>query len=325
MDRRAFLSGAAALLVAPLAAEAQRAGKLPRIGMLGTSRNQPSPVDAFFQGLRELGWVEGQNVVIERRNTEGRSELLPGLASELVRLKVDVIVPSGGPAALNAAREATKTIPIVMVASSRDPVADGFVKSFARPGGNITGLTSAPEEIGGKQLELLREADPAVSRVGILWDATVSAFRLSKSVEAAARSLKMELRPFEVRAPADFEGAVAAAMKERVSGLMVAGTPMFTQHSKQLADLLAKNRLPGISIWNSFPEAGGLMAYGPGLADQFHRAAAYVDRILKGTKAAELPIEQPTKYELVINFKTAKALGLTIPPSLLQRADRVIE
>ena len=171
----------------------------------------------------------------------------------------------------------------------------------------------------------MREADPGVSRVGILWDATVSAFRLSKSVEAVARSLKMELLPFEVHTPADFEGAVAAATKERVSGLMVAGTPMFVQHSRQLVDLLAKNRLPGISIWNSFPAAGGFMAYGPSLADQFHRAAAYVDKILKGAKAAELPIEQPTKYELVINIKTAKALGLTIPPSLLQRADQVIE
>jgi putative ABC transport system substrate-binding protein len=212
-----------------------------------------------------------------------------------------------------------------MVASSRDPVADGIAKSFARPGGNVTGLTTAPEEIGGKQLELLREADPGASRIGILWDATVSAFRMSRSVETVARSLKMELVPLEAHAPADFEAAVATALKERVNALMVAGTPMFTQHSKRLADLLTKNRLPGISIWTVFPEAGGFMAYGPSLADEFRRAALYVDKILKGAKPGDLPIEQPTKYNLTINLKTAKALGLTIPQSLLLRADRVIE
>ena len=329
MDRRAFLGTVAGgLLAAPLGAEGQRTTKIPRIGVLAPGSSAapaPSITGAFLRGLRELGWVEGQNVIIERRFAENRVERFPSLATELVHLPVDVILAAGGPASLKAAREATTTIPIVMVASSRDPVAAGLVKSFARPGGNITGLTTAPEEIGGKQLELLREAAPGASRVAFLWDATVGAFSLPKSVEAVARSLKMELLPLEVRAPADFEAAVAAATKERVNGLMVAGTPMFTQHSKQLADLLTKNRLPGISIWSVFPEAGGFIAYGPSLADEFRRAAIYVDKILKGANPGDLPIEQPTKYTLVINLKTAKALGLTIPPSLLQRADQVIE
>ena len=325
MDRRAFLSGATALLAAALAAEAQQRTKIPKIGVLAPMPGIGGPGRAFDRGLRDLGWVDGQNVVIERRSAEGRSERYPGLATELVQLQVDVIVAAGGPASLKAAREATTTIPIVMVASSRDPVAAGLVKSFARPGGNITGLTTAPEEIAGKQLELLREAAPGVSRVAFLWDATVGAFNVPKSVEAVARSLKMELLALEVHGPADFEAVVAAATKERVNGLMVAGTPMFGQHSKQVADLLTKNRLPGISIWSVFPEAGGLMAYGPSLADEFRRAAIYVDKILKGAKPGDLPVEQPTKFELIINLKTAKAIGLTIPPSLLQRADQVIE
>jgi ABC-type uncharacterized transport system substrate-binding protein len=326
MDRRAFIGTlTGGLLAAPLAVKAQQMTKIPRIGVLAPMSGTGPGLGAFDRGLRDLGWVDGQNVVIERRSAEGRFERFPGLATELVHLQVDVIIAAGGPASLKAAREATTTIPIVMVASSRDPVAAGFVKSFARPGGNITGLTTAPEEIGGKQLELLREAAPGAWRVAFLWDATVGAFSLPKSVETVARSLKMELLPLEVHGPADFEAAVAAATKERVNGLMVAGTPMFNQHSKQLADLLTKNRLPGISIWSVFPEAGGLMAYGPSLADEFRRAAIYVDKILKGAKPGDLPIEQPTKYALVINLKTAKALGLTIPPSLLQRADQVIE
>ena len=323
MDRRRFLAGSAALLAAPVAAEAQQAVKVPRIGVLAPTSGTAGPAAAFYRGLRDLGWIEGRNVAIERRSAENRVERFPSLAAELVQLRVDVILAAGGPASLTAAKEATTTIPIVMVASSRDPVADRLAQSFARPGGNITGLTTAPEEIGGKQLELLKEADPRTSRVGILWDATVGAFRPSRSVEAVARSLKIELLPFEVHAPGDFEAAVAAARKERVNGLMV--TPMFTQHSKPLADLLARNRLPGISIWSTFPEAGGFMAYGPSLADEFRRAAIYVDKILKGAKPGDLPIEQPTKYNLAINLKAAKALGLTIPPSLLARADHVIE
>ena len=326
MDRRTFLGTlASSLLAAPLAVEGQQTTKVPRIGVLAPMSGTGPGLGAFDRGLRDLGWVDGQNVVIERRFAENRFERFPGLATELVRMQVDVILAAGGPASLKAARDATTTIPIVMVASSRDPVAAGLVKSFARPGGNITGLTTAPEEIGGKQLELLREAAPPASRVAFLWDATVGAFSLPKSVETVARSLKMELLPLEVHAPADFEAAVAAATKERVNGLVVAGTPMFNEHSKQLADLLTKHRLPGISIWSVFPEAGGLMAYGPSLADEFRRAAMYVDKIRKGAKPGDLPIEQPTKYALVINLKTAEALGLTIPLSLLQRADQVIE
>jgi putative ABC transport system substrate-binding protein len=327
MDRRSFLSAlGGGLLAAPLAVDAQPTTKGPRIGVLAPrSGAAAGPAEAFYRGLRDLGWIEGQNVAIERRFAEPGFERFSALVAELVRLRVDVILAAGGPASLRAAREATTTIPIVMVASSRDPVADGIAKSFARPGGNVTGLTTAPEEIGGKQLELLREADPGASRIGILWDATVSAFRMPRSVEAVAGSLKMELIPLEVHAPADFEATVAAALRERVNALVVAGTPMFTQHSRQLADLLAKNRLPGISIWAVFPEAGGFMAYGPSLMDEFRRAAIYVDKILKGANPGDLPIEQPTKYNLAINLKTAKSLGLTIPRALLLRADQVIE
>jgi len=327
MDRRRFLGTlAGGFLAAPLAAQAQQVAKVPRIGLLAPgSAFGAGPGDAFRRGLRDLGWIAGQNVILELRSAEYRFERFPSLAMDLVRLPVDVILAAGGPASLKAAREATATIPIVMVASSRDPVAEGLVRSFARPGGNITGLTTAPVEIGGKQLELLREADPGVSRVGVLWDATVGAFRLAPPVEAMARSLKIELLPLEVHAPTDFEAAMAVATKGRATALLVAGTPMFVQQSKQLAALLVKNRLPGISIWNSFAEAGGLMSYGPSLADEFRRAAIYVDKILKGAKPGELPIEQPTKYELVINLKAAKAIGVTIPPSLLARADQVID
>jgi putative tryptophan/tyrosine transport system substrate-binding protein len=289
-------------------------------------RADRSPLQAtFLQALRDLGWVEGRNLLVERRVAEAPDERLAQAAAELVRLKPDVIFAASGPASLNAAREATKTIPIVMVASSRDPIGTGLVQSYARPGGNITGLVTAPEELTGKQLELLKTVVPHLSRAGFLHDATVGPFRLEKATVETSRALGVEVLPFEVRAPADFGGAVAAAVKERVGGLVFAGSPMFVRYRQQIAELLTKHRLPGISVWRSFAEAGVLMAYGPSLSDQFHRAAAYVDKILKGAKPADLPVEQPTKFELVINLKTAKALGLTIPPSLLLRADQVIE
>jgi len=308
-----------------LDAEGQRSSKIPRIGVLAVGGGPRAVIDAFLLGLRDLGWVDGQNVIIERRNADGREERLPALAAELIDLKVNVILAAGGPASLNAARDATKTIPIVMVASSRDPISNGLIKSYARPGGNITGLVTAPEELTGKQLELLRDVRPGLSRVGILWDANTGRVRLENETAAVAQALGIELRSFEVRGPTDFAAAVAAATKERVGGLLFAGSPMFVRNRTQIAALLAEHRLPAISVWDSFTEAGVLMAYGPSLPDLFHRAAGYVDKILRGTNPGDIPVERPTKFTLVINLKTAKALGLTIPHSLLLRADHVIQ
>ncbi len=326
--RRRFLGSlAGGLLAAPRTIQAQQSGKKPRIGVLnvGGGGGARSTIDSFFQGLRDLGWDEGQNVFIERRNAEGHEERLPALAAELVNLKVDVILAAGGPASLNAARDATKTVPIVMVASSRDPIGTGLIKSYAHPGGNITGTVTAPEELTGKQLEFLRAVAPRLSRVGVLWDATAGPFRLQKETAEVARSLGVEVLPFEVLDPAGLDGAFGAAAKARVGGLIFGGSPMFVRNRKEIADLLMKHRLPAITVWRTFAEAGVLMAYGPSLQEQFRRAAVYVDKILKGAKPADLPVERPTKFELVVNLKTAKALGLTIPPSLLGRADEVIQ
>jgi len=329
VNRRTFLAGTGAvLLAAPLAAEGQQSGKKPRIGVLnigGGAGVGAGVLDPFFQGLRDLGWAEGQNVVIERRNAEGHEERLPGLAGELINLKVDVILAAGGPASLNAARDATKTIPIVMVASSRDPITTGLIKSYAHPGGNITGIVTAPEELTGKQLEFLRVVVPSLSRVGVLWDATGGPFRLQKETAEVARSLGVEVLPFEVLEPAGLDGAFSAAAKARVGGLIFGGSPMFGRNRRQIADLLMRHRLPGISVWRNFAEVGVLLAYGPSLQEQFRRAAGYVDKILKGAEPADLPVERPSKFDLIINLKTAKALGLTIPPSLLGRADEVIQ
>ena len=327
IDRRAFVAGAVALLAAPLAAEAQQpAKKLPTLGILapaGGVQIGSGATAAFLQGLRELGWIEGRNLLIEQRTVEAPD--LGQAATELVRLKVDVILAAAGPASLNAAREATRTIPIVTVASSRDPIGTGLIQSYARPGGNITGLVTAPEELTGKQLEFLRTAIQGLSRVGFLHDATIGPLRLEAATVETSRALGIDILPFEAHEPADLGGAVAAAVKERMGGLIVAGTPTFGRYRQQIAELLMKHRLPGISVWRSFAEAGVLMAYGPSLSDQFRRAAAYVDKILKGAKPGDLPVERPTKFELVINLRTAKVLGLTIPPSLLARADQVIE
>jgi len=328
MDRRAFVGVVVGgLLVSRVVAHAQQpAKKLPTLGILapaGGAQIGSGAVAALFQGLHDLGWIEGRNLLIEQRAVEAPH--LTRAATELVRLKVDVILAAAGPASLNAAREATKTIPIVTVASSRDPIGTGLIQSYARPGGNITGLVTAPEELTGKQLEFLKTAIPSLSRAGFLHDATVGPLRLEKATVETSRALGIDILPFEVHEPADFDGSLAAAVKERVGGLIVAGTPTFVRYRQQIAELLTKHRLPGISVWRSFTEAGVLMAYGPSLSDQFRRAAAYVDKILKGAKPGDLPVERPTKFELVINLKTAKALGLTIPPSLLARADQVIE
>ena len=318
---------ALALFAAPLTVEAQQAGKVPRIGWLGgPTRESAEPyVQAFQRGLKDLGWIEGQNIVIEWRFADGRAERLPDLAAELVRRQADVIVAPSTPTAL-AAKNATKTIPIVTVAVG-DPVGLGLVASLARPEGNITGLTSfVAREIAGKQLELLKETAPKVSRVAVLWNPATPGTALSlRETEVAGLALGLQLQPVEARSLKEFDSAFAAMTKKRAGALLVAGDIAFLTHRTRLADLAAKSRLPATYTDREYVEAGGLMSYGPIISELFRRAAAYVDKILKGAKPADLPIEQPTKFELVINLKTAKALGLTIPPSLLLRADQVIE
>jgi putative tryptophan/tyrosine transport system substrate-binding protein len=328
IDRRTFLAGTGAVLLAsPLAADAQPAGKVPRIGFLRSTSpsDRPPLLDAFRQGLRELGWVEGQNIVIDYRYAEGRFDRLPALAAELVRLKMDIIVASPTPAAA-AAKNATETIPIVMI-SVGDPVGLGLIASLARPGGNVTGLSySVGSGISGKGLELLKETVPKIRRVAILSNPANPAHSLEvREVNVAARSLGVQLQLLEARGPNDFDGAFAAMAKERVGALLVVADSMFFLHRSRLADLAARSRLPAAYGLRENVEAGGLMSYGPSQRDLFRRSATYVDKILKGAKPGDLPVEQPTKFELVINLKTAKALGLTIPPSLLQRADEVIQ
>jgi putative ABC transport system substrate-binding protein len=318
---------ALAILSAPLAADAQQAGRVPRIGFLGSTSpsDLSARLDAFRQGLRELGWVEGQSIVIDYRFAEGRFDRLPDLAAELVRLKVDIIVAQASPGAA-AAKNATETIPIVMIAGSADPVGLGFIASLARPGGNVTGLSfSVGPEIFGKQLELLKETVPKVRRVAILWNPANPGHPLAiRDVNVAARSLGVQLQLLEARGPNEFDGAFAAMATERVGALLVVADGVFFLHRTRLADLAARSRLPAAYGARESVEAGGLMSYGPSLRDLFRRSATYVDKILKGAKPADLPVEQSTKFELVINLKTAKALGLTFPQSLLVRADEVI-
>ena len=315
-------------LFSPLAVRAQQAAKVPRIGYLAGDRAaSPHLIEAFRQGLRDLGYVEGSNVLIEYRDAEGKFERLPALAAELVALKVDVIVAGGTPLIL-AAKQATRTLPIVFAAAS-DPVTDGLVTSLARPGGNVTGLSNIAPDLVGKRLELLKQAVPGVNRVAILWQPGGTGERteqdMRKGAEAAARALGVRLQFLEARGPADFDRAFSDMTRERAGALTSLGGSMFFSERRRLVDLAAKNRLPALYQQREFVDAGGLMSYGANLADNFRGAAGYVDKILKGTKPGDLPIEQPTKFELVINTKTAKALGLTIPPSLLQRADHVIQ
>jgi len=331
MDRRRFIGTVASgLLAAPLAAEAQQAAKVPRIGyLLGNLATSPHLLEAFRQGLRDLGYVEGRNVVIESRDSEGKLERLPALAVELVALKVDVIVVGGTPQAL-AAMQATRTLPIVFAAVG-DPVTDGLVTSLARPGGNVTGFstTSAAPEIVGKRLELLTQSVPGVTRAAVLWQPGGQGERTNKDLlhgtDVAARALGVRLQVVEVRGPDDFGRAFSDVTRARAGALTVLGTTMFFNARRRLVDLAAKNRMPAVYPLREFVDAGGLMSYGPNLADLFRRAATYVDKILKGAKPGDLPVEQPTKFELVINLKTAKALGITIPQSVLGRADEVIQ
>jgi putative ABC transport system substrate-binding protein len=315
-------------LFGPLAVKAQQAAKVPRIGYLALDRAaSPHLIEAFRQGLRDLGYVEGSNVVIEYRDAKGKFERVPALAAELVALKVDVIVAGGTPLIL-AAKQATRTLPIVFAAAS-DPVTDGLVTSLARPGGNVTGLSNIAPELVGKRLELLKQAVPGVSRVAFLWQPGGISERtekdMRKEAEVTARALGVRLQFLEVRGPADFDRAFSDMTRAQAGALTSLGGSMFFNERRRLVDLAAKNRLPALYQQKEFVDVGGLMAYGANLADNFRRAASYVDKILKGTKPGDLPIEQPTKFELVINMKTAKALGLTIPPSLLQRADQVIQ
>ena len=279
---------------------------------------------AFRLGLRDLGWVEGKNISIEYRYAEGRSDRLPELAADLVRLKVDVIVASVTSDAL-AAQKATRAIPIVIAAPS-DPVATGLVESLARPGGNITGLSQMAPELAGKRLELLKEIVPKLSRVAVLWNPQgVGATLNWKEIQPPARQLGVQLHSLEVRSPNEFDKAFEDATRARAGALAIMADPVIVTNLKRIADLAAKSRLPSIFHSSEFADAGGLVAYGPDRADLFRRAATFVDKILKGAKPADLPVEQPTKFELVVNLKTAKALGITIPQSVRFRADRVIE
>jgi len=322
-SRRTFLvTFVGGILAAPLAAEAQTAEKVYRIGMLGSSSSDPL-VEAFKQGLRELGYVEGRNIMVEYRSAEGRPDLLPDLAADLVRLKVDVIVASSQGAV--AAKQATTTIPIVMPIIT-DPVRLGLVASLAKPGGNATGFATQNDELPGKWMELVKETLPNASRVAVLFHPTYDGGVQLKASEAAARSLSVRLQALKVERPDDFGTAFAAVQKNRAEALIISSSPLFYTHRARLVEFAAKHRIPTIYHQSEFVVgSGGLMSYGPDFHDLFRRSATYVDKILKGARPADLPVQQPTKFELVINLKTAKALGLTIPQTLLRRADLVIE
>jgi putative ABC transport system substrate-binding protein len=317
----------ALLFVLSFPAEAQQQPtKVPRIGYLNgaSSSSYASRTEAFGQGLRELGYVEGKNIVIEWRSAEGKLDRVPALAAELVRLKVDVIV-TANPGSTRSVKEATPTIPIVM-AWDNDPVGNGFVAGLARPGGNITGLATLSPELSGKQLELLKETVRKLSRIGVLGTSTSTTTAASlKEVEPAAAAFGVKLQYLDIQDPKDIETAFQAATNGRADAVLVLPGPFFASQRKHIADLAAKSRLPGIYPFPEFVEAGGLMTYSVSLTDLFRRAATYVDKILKGAKPADLPVQQPTKFELIINLKAAKQIGLTIPPNVLARADKVIK
>jgi putative ABC transport system substrate-binding protein len=323
------LSFLGALLFAPcVTAEAQQRGNVPRIGYVSSigDVNNPGPrVQAFRQGLRDLGYIEGKNILVEFRYLEGDVNRAPALVAELVQLKVDALVLITLPS-IRAAKQATKTIPIVMV-TTVDPVGTGLVDSLARPGGNITGLTRLTRELNGKRLELLTEVVPGISRVGVLWDENAQGPDIGfKEYEAAARVLKIQLQSLEVRGPnPDLEGAFQAGAKGRVSALITIGNPVLLRYQKQITEFTIKTRKSSMCDTSAYVEAGCLMSYSASDADSYRRAATYVDRILKGARPADLPVEQPTKFDFVINLKTANQIGLTIPQSVLYRADKVIK
>ena len=281
--------------------------------------------EAFRKGLRELGYIEGKNIAIEIRSAEGKQERFPALAAGLVHLKVDIIVVAGGNTLIRAAMNATKTTPIVMAGAGPDPVEAGFVESLARPGGNVTGVSTLSGELGGKRLELFKEAVTKIARVAILYDPAIPATIVQlKDVQTAARALGLTIQAWEIRGTDDFDRVFAAMGKQRPDGLYVLGGPLMTANQKRIADFALKSRLPSMFSNRESVDAGGLMYYGADLADSYRRVAYYVDRILKGAKPADLPVEQPTKFELVINLKTAKQIGITIPPDVLARATKII-
>src|SRR5262245_27476769 len=303
------------------------AANVPRIGFLGvgTRENRTFLIDGLLQGLREHGYVEGQNIVIEYRFSEGRNDRLPELAAELVNLKVDLIVASGSPASF-AAKRATSTIPIVMGSLAADPIETGLIASLARPGGNVTGMTEMAAHLSGKRLELLKETIPGLSRVAVFWNPPNPAYGpVLRGLDAAAPLLRVKLQRLEVRIPEDFEAALKTALGQRAGALFVPGDPLVTNRPRVLADLALRYRLPTMTDFRELPETGGLMSFGPDLVDSYRRAATHVDKILKGANPADLPMEQPTKFDLVVNLKTARALGVIIPQSILIQATQIIE
>jgi putative ABC transport system substrate-binding protein len=340
MNRRIFgfalgamlhaLCSMGAMLLAPcFPAQAQQPKKVTRIGYLSTigPSEDLARSAAIGLALRELGYIERQDIVFEYRYAEGKLDRYPELAAELARLKVDVIVVAGGSAMIRAAKNATQTIPIVMVGAAPDPVEAGLIESLARPGGNITGLTTLSRDLGGKRLELLKEAVPKISRVAVLYDpaSPMGARAVKEDLPVAARALGLTIQPWEVRAADDFDRVFAALNKQRPDGLYVPSGALLGANQKRTIGFALKSRLPSMFNDREDAESGALMSYGADIADRYRRVAYYVDRILKGTKPADLPVEQPTKFELVINLQTAKQIGLTIPPNVLARADRVIK
>ena len=314
---------AAALHTFAVITEAQQPAKVPRIGYIAPTGPENTNYAAFLRGLRDLGYIEGKNILVEYRSMEGNRDRIPSLMAELVQLKVDILVSPNAPTIL-AAKQATRTIAIVMVVNT-DPVASGLVDSLAHPGGNITGITRLTRDLSGKRLEVLKEVFPGISRVGVLEDADASV-RAFKDYDAAGRALKIQLQSLEVRGPnPDLEGAFRAAVKGRVRALIATQTTVLVPYPEKIADLAIKHRLPLMFESSRTVEAGGLLSYSSNEPENFKRAAYYVDKILKGAKPAELPVEQPTKFEFVINLTTAKRIGLTIPPNVLVRADKVIK
>jgi putative ABC transport system substrate-binding protein len=321
--RREFITlvGGSAL-VWPLTLRAQRVNKTPRIGVLWP--NPPATFEFMRQGLKDFGYVEGRNIDFQYQWAEGKLDHLPALAAELVRLQVDVIITLA-PQATVAAQHATQTIPIVFVAMG-DPLASGVVASLSRPGANLTGTTRMIPEMSAKHVELLKEAVPTLAKLAVLWNSTNSSHGPAlQAVHAAARSLSLQVQPLEVRAASELDSTFLAIMQQRSDGVLFIADPIFFIQLKRMVDLIAERGLPAICNFIEFPKLGGFMGYAPSLSDEFRHAAGHIDKILKGSKPGDLPVEQPTKFELVINLKTAKALGITIPPTLLARADEVIE
>jgi putative ABC transport system substrate-binding protein len=330
MNQRISAMALCAMLFAlSYSATAQQPKKVPRVGYLSSldSARESARTGAIRLALRELGYVEGQNIAIEYRYGEVKGDRAPELAAELVRLKVDIIVVSGGGGWVQAVKNATKTIPIVMMGAGPDPVKGGLIDSLARPGGNVTGVTNLNPDLGGKRLELLKEAVPKLARVAVLYDPAnrASVIELKEVLPLAARALGVTVRSWEVRGADGFEKVFAALSKQRPDGLYVSGGPLVNANGKRIAGLALKSRLPSMYVRREFVDAGGLMSYGADTADGYRLVAWYVDKILKGAKPADLPVQQPTKFEFVINLKVAKQIDLTIPPNVLARADRVIK